>query len=444
METTRLALAGTLALGVLSTPALADSSFVALFDGRSTQGWIQRGGRAPFTVEDGVLVGRTLEGEKNSFLCPPGTYADFVLEFEVWVDPALNSGVQIRSHETPDYRDGVVHGYQVEIDPSPRAWSGGIYDEQRRGWLQNPKDDPAAQKAFRRDEWNRFRIEAKGDRLRTWVNGVAVADLVDGLDRAGFVGFQVHAAKRSGLAVKWRDIRIRELPHQKTGQSPNTLTEEEREAGWRLLWDGRSGWGWRSAQAREFPKQGWEMKDGALTVLGSSGAGAPGGGDILTEASFAAFELKFEFRLTPGANSGVKYYVHTDLEAAKGSAVGLEYQLLDDDRHPDAKRGRDGNRTLASLYDLLPASNTKARPAGEWNAARIVSDGVRVEHWLNGTQVLEYERGTEAFRERIAQSKYQGWPGFGELAAGPILLQDHGDRVSFRNLKIREIPAGTR
>ena len=139
--------AGLAVLVALSAPfaAQADDGWVTLFDGKTTAGWVQRGGKAAYTVEDGVLVGRTVLGEKNSFLSPPKEYADFVLEFEVWVDPKVNSGVQIRSESKPGYRDGVVHGYQIEIDPSERAWSGGIYDEQRRGWLANPKDDPAAQ-----------------------------------------------------------------------------------------------------------------------------------------------------------------------------------------------------------------------------------------------------------------------------------------------------------
>ncbi len=418
----------------------AADSLVPLFDGKTTAGWIQRGGKAAYTVEDGALVGRTVPGERNSFLCPPKEYADFVLEFEVWLDPTVNSGVQIRSESRPDYRNGVVHGYQVEIDPSSRAWSGGIYDEQRRGWLQNPKDDPAAQKAFKAGEWNRYRVEAIGDRIRTWIDGVPVSDLTDGMTRSGFIGFQVHQAKEAGLAVKWRNIRIQELPRAATGLSPNTLTEKERAEGWKLLWDGHTGWGWRSAKGPEFPKQGWEMKDGVLSVVETGGAESRAGGDIVTTASYAAFELKADFRLTPGANSGIKYYVDTDLNKGEGSAIGLEFQLLDDARHPDAKLGRDGNRTLASLYDLIPAAaDKKARPIGEWNEARIVSDGRHVEHWLNGAKVLEYQRGSEAFRRLVAASKYKVWPAFGERPSGPILLQDHGNRVSFRNLKIREL-----
>lgn len=425
----------------LAGPAFAaEGQWTPLFDGKSTAGWVQRGGKAVYTVEDDSLVGRSVVGEKNSFLCPPRDYADFVLEFEVQVDPKLNSGVQIRSLSDPAYRGGVVHGYQVEIDASERGWSGGIYDEQRRGWLAGPPRDPAARhNLFRPGEWNRYRVEANGDRLRTWVNGAAVSDIVDAMTRSGFIGFQVHESGEAGLVVRWRNVRIQEQPRAATGLLPNTLTDEERAAGWRLLWDGLTSWGWRSAKGSEFPKQGWEMKDGVLSVLETGGAESRAGGDIVTQASYAAFELKLEFRLTPGANSGIKYYVDTELNKAEGSAIGLEYQLLDDARHPDAKAGRDGNRTLASLYDLIPAAADKrAKPIGEWNEARIVSDGRHVEHWLNGAKTLEFERGSEAFRALVAISKYKVWPAFGERPDGPILLQDHGNVVSFRNVKLRE------
>jgi hypothetical protein len=223
---------------------------------------------------------------------------------------------------------------------------------------------------------------------------------------------------------------------------PNTLTAAEKQQGWTLLWDGRTTKGWHSAKGPGFPKEGWEIRDGVLSVVETGGGESRAGGDIVTDAAFAAFELKAEFRLTRGANSGLKYYVDTDLNKGEGSAIGLEYQLLDDAVHPDAKMGRDGNRTLASLYDLIPAAaGKKTRPIGEWNEARIVSDGRHVEHWLNGAKVLDYERGSEEFRKLVALSKYKVWPSFGERPRGPILLQDHGNRVSFRNVKIRELKA---
>ena len=226
----------------------------------------------------------------------------------------------------------------------------------------------------------------------------------------------------------------------------NRLTPQEEAAGWRLLWDGKTTEGWRSARAETFPAQGWEIKDGVLTVLASGGPGSAPGGDIITRERYADFEMMADFKITKGANSGIKYFVQPNLDpitgagakAAVGSAIGLEFQVLDDARHPDAKAGRDGNRTMGSLYDLIPAAVGKTpNPIGEWNTARILASGRHVEHWLNGVKVLEYERGSEAFRRLVAQSKFKNIPGFGEWPGGHILLQDHGNTVSFRNLKIR-------
>ena len=189
------------------------AGFVALFDGRTLEGWRRLGGRAEYRVEDGQIVGTTRPGEPNSFLCTERQYEDFVLELEFRVDPELNSGIQIRSNSFPDYHDGRVHGYQVEIDPSQRAWSGGIYDEARRGWLAPLDEASPARQAFRQDGWNRLRIVARGDTLMTWLNGVATARLVDSMTPRGFIGLQVHGVgdRTDPLEVRWRDIRIREL-----------------------------------------------------------------------------------------------------------------------------------------------------------------------------------------------------------------------------------------
>ena len=305
-------------------------------------------------------MGRTVLGEKNSFLCPPKEYADFVLEFEVWVDPKLNSGVQIRSESRPDYRDGVVHGYQIEIDPSERAWSGGIYDEQRRGWLASPKDDPAARKAFKVGEWNRYRVEANGDRLRTWVNDVPVSDLTDGMTRSGFIGFQVHQAKEAGLVVKWRNIRIKELAPRRRPASPRTRSPTPSAAeGWRLLWDGHTTWGWRGAKGKEFPKEGWEIEDGVLSVVETGGAESRAGGDIVTEATLR--RLRPEARVPPDPGRQQRHQVLRRHRAQQGRGLGDRPRVPAPRRraHPDAKVGRDGNRTLASLYDLIPAAAGK-------------------------------------------------------------------------------------
>jgi len=232
--------------------------------------------------------------------------------------------------------------------------------------------------------------------------------------------------------------------------APNTLTDAETSAGWRLLWDGKSSDGWRTPQSERFPVKGWEMTNGVLTVLPSSGGESGGGGDIITKQRFSNFELVVDFKIIEGANSGIKYFVQPNISpidkagkpTAGGSAIGPEYQLLDDLRHPDAKLGRDGNRTLGSLYDLIPASTNKhPNPIGEWNTARIVVTGKHVEHWLNGEKILEYDRGSEKFRKLVAESKFKNIPDFVEWTDGYILLQDHGNRVSFRNVKIRVLAA---
>jgi hypothetical protein len=218
-----------LVLCLLTVPAAADEEgFKPLFDGKTLDGFEQHGGKAKYTVENGEIVGRSVPNTQNSFLCTQKEYGDFILEVEWKVDPKLNSGVQVRSqyYKEPTEIDiggkkykfaaDRVHGYQVEIDPDVergRLWSGGIYDEGRRGWLADLKDNPAASKAFKPNDWNKFRIECKGDSIKTWINGVAAADLKDNLTPKGLIALQVHGvgAREEPMEVRWRNIRIKEL-----------------------------------------------------------------------------------------------------------------------------------------------------------------------------------------------------------------------------------------
>lgn len=438
-------------IGCQST-AKDNTPWVQLFDGKTLNGWSKIGGDATYKVEDGAIVGTTAMNTPNTFLRSDKLYGDFILELEYLVGPSMNSGIQIRSNSFDHYLNGRVHGYQVEIDPSERAWSGGIYDEARRGWLNTMEENPAAQKAFKQNDWNHYRIEAIADTIRTWVNGVPAAYLIDDKTAQGFIGLQVHSIKKQeqeGKQIKWRNIKILTTNlDQYARQSPldpvvtkNNLTIDEKKKGWKMLWDGKTTEGWRGAKLDKFPEKGWVIEDGVLSVLSSGGAESRAGGDIVTKELFSDFELKVDFKLTPGANSGIKYYVDTEINKGPGSSIGLEFQILDDELHPDAKKGNhEGSRTVSSLYDLIKADPRKpVKPIGEWNTAHIKSVDNHVEHWLNGMKVLEYERKSPEYRKLVSESKYVKWKDFGELDRGQILLQDHGDLVSFRNVKIRPL-----
>lgn len=423
----------------------------SLFNGKDLTGWHQLNGKARFSVKDGELVGTTVANEPNSFLATEKEYGDFILEFEFKLQDTMNSGVQFRSQSTADFKNGRVHGYQFEIDPSSRGWSGGIYDEGDRLWLYPVTFNPAAKNAYKHREWNHCRVECIGNTIRTWLNQIPVSYVIDTVVKKGFIALQVHSIKNAseeGREVRFKNIRVqteRLRPGAYTSifirnMVPNSLSVPEKKNGYQLLFDGKTSHNWRRIYQKKFPDQGWEVKNGLLTVQSSNGEEQGFGGDLVSVQSYAAFDLQFEFRLTEGANSGVKYFVQESYDSKGKSGIGLEYQVLDDARHPDAKLGKDGNRTLASLYDLIPRGQVAAalKKIGAWNYGRIiVYPNNHVEHWLNGYKVLEYEKGAPGFMERVAASKYRDWPGFGLWKEGHILLQDHGNEVSYRSIKIK-------
>jgi hypothetical protein len=393
-----------------------ETGWKPLFDGKSLDGWIQRGGKASYSIEDDAIVGRTAPRTPNSFLCTEKDYSDFVLEFEVKVDRNLNSGVQIRSHSRPDYKDGRVHGYQVEIDPSARAVSGGIYDESGRGWLADLKDNERGRKAFNVDDWNRYRVEACGDTFRTFVNGVQTALLVDDVTSSGFIGLQVHATTSTlPLEVRWRNLRIREL--DKPFESP-TLGKPA-PPGAHVLFDGSNLEHW------EKPGGGaasWKLVDGAMEIVGRSGS-------IQTRKSFGDMRLHLEFRTPamPGkagqarANSGV--YIQDRYEV----------QILDSHGVDPVTSGDCG-----AIYKVAAPRVNRSAPPEQWQTFDTDYKAPKFDGSGNkqaSAKVTVLHNGVAIHQDAEISAPTGAALVKGEpKQPGPLVLQDHGDPVQFRNI----------
>jgi Domain of Unknown Function (DUF1080) len=221
---------------------------------------------------------------------------------------------------------------------------------------------------------------------------------------------------------------------EKTGKVKGQLAKSGKDGPWQSLFDGKTLNSWRGFH-QDKPPEGWSVEDGCIKK-----ASGRSGGDLISTGQFSNFELQLEYKISKGGNSGIKYLISESLPPTGRSGVSFEYQVLDDESHPDAKNGVAGNRTSGALYDLIPPGKVKKlKPAGEFNLVKIVVKGNHIEHWLNGVKVVEFNRSTPEFKTLIAQSKYKSIKGFGEAAQGHVLLQDHGDEVWYRNIKIREL-----
>ena len=381
-----------------------DSSWTSLFDGKTLKGWERCNGKAEYRVDNGTIVGTTAAGSPNSFLCTTKEFGDFVLEFETKTEPVLNSGVQIRSHryaaqqavrtfDGKQFLDrtqpaGRVYGYQVEVANEEAGTSGGIYDEARRGWLANIASNPAASKAFKDNQWNRYRIVADGDNVRVWVNDVPCANLTDPIDQTGFIALQVHAFQGDKPAqVRWRNLRI-----QDKGRHV-----------WKPLWDGKTLQGWTPRGGGSF-----RVEDGA--VHAQSLPDDTRIGFVVSDQSFGDITARLRFKMLKG-NSG--YF----LRAEKETLAGYEVEI-------DEAKGTGGfweTGANGRKWVTGPEDNAAVK-AGEWNELTASLHGRRIVFHVNGIKTMELPDDT---------------PGRTE---GHLALQAHGSRrpteIWFKDIEI--------
>ena len=362
-------------MGALAAPAFAaEEGFKPLWNGRDFTGWTQVGGQATYTIEGDQIVGKVGPGP-NTFLRTARTYGDFVLKLEVKLDVPGNSGIQFRSHQR-EGQNGRVFGYQCEIDPSPRAWSAGIYDEARRGWLFPLTGMPEAQKAFKLTDWNELTIQAVGPNIKTWLNGVPCADLVDTMDLEGFIALQVHSGKEG--QIRWRNIRLKEL-----GQSA-----------WKPLWDGTSLAGWKRLGGGD-----WKVADGAIQGTAPQSEARPG--YLMTEKEYGDFAARVKYLAVKG-DSGL-YFRSAPAQDANG-IKGLQAQV-----HPESDAG--------AIYDISgrgwlvrpkPEDVKKWFKPNAWNEMTVVAQGGRITVHVNGIQTAELKNDASARRGRLALQLHGG------------------------------------
>jgi len=367
-----------------------------LFDGKTLDGWEVHSGFAKYQVEDGMIVGTTVKGSPNTFLCTKKRYGDFELEFEVKVDPALNSGVQIRSHVYEKdtkiwmwrvgkkrervHEAGRVYGYQVEISNEQTGTSGGIYDEARKGmWLYDVSKDPIAGKAFKDNQWNKYRVVCMGDSIRTWVNGVPCADLRDTVDQVGFIGLQVHGFRGEGPAqVRWRNIRIKDLGRHV----------------WKPLFDGKSLDGWHI-----IPGGQWEVRDDVIE--GSNVKSDKRHGLLVSDKRYSDFTVRLKFKALKG-NSG--FYFRVD-EVEGGVGIhGFQAEI-------------DESKDVGGLYEtggrgwvVQPSAEDVAKwfKPQEWNQMTVSAHGRRIVVHVNGQKTVELKNDKGRLEGHLALQLHGG------------------------------------
>ncbi|MCS1407701.1 MAG: hypothetical protein M2R45_00861 [Verrucomicrobia subdivision 3 bacterium] len=392
-------------------------------------------------VESGQL--RTMKGGDEVDIITKKEYDNFELVFEWKVTPGANSGVMYRVSEAFDQSWHTGPEYQVLDDlkhhdgKNPLTSAGSFYALVS---AEGKELKPVGQ-------YNKSRIVVNGNWVEHWLNGKKVVALELGSyavrqliakskfsdkprfaqEASGHICFQHHHD-----GVWFRNIEVRELAPRAIpapARRDNRVSKAQREAGWRNLFNGENTNRWRGFLKEGFPEKGWVVEEGTIKHLKRGG-----GGDIVTKGNYQEFDFRFEWKVAPGANSGVKYFI---LEEERRKKIGHEYQIIDDGKHLDALRGPKWQS--AAFYDCFPAKNRVVKPVGEFNASRILVEGDQVEHWLNGVMVLSYRLGSPEVMAAVAKSKFKKVEGFGKLHRGRILLQDHGDEVAYRNLRIKRL-----
>jgi len=360
------------ALFCLAAGLLRAGELMPLFNGTNLDGWVQRGGQAKYTVEEGVIIGTAVKGTGNSFLCTEQEYGDFILELEIKADPELNSGVQIRSHcfdtetsydfggrtiKIPAKR---VHGYQVEVDHRPeRRWSGGIYEEGRREWLfPLPTNSPAGQ-AFRFGEWNRYRIVCLGDSLRTWINGVPAADLVDAETLRGFIALQVHGTETAGLQVRFRNIRLEDLGDHH----------------WQSAWNGEN-----FDDAHIIGKGDWKIESGGV-LHATHARDEAEFGHLVSNATLSDFTVRLKYKAVKG-NSGLYFRIEeTGFSGVSGFQAEIDAEKDAGGLYETNGRGWVSQPSAAEVQKWFKPQ--------EWNTMTVSAHGRRLTVNVNGHKSAE-------------------------------------------------------
>jgi hypothetical protein len=415
-------------ISILSAALLTASTAIAgewteLFNGKDLAHWENPYDWGKAKIVDGEIHLST--EKKKWFLSTRKEYSDFIFEVEVKMpEGKCNSGFLFRSHKSKNK----MFGYQAEVDPSERNWSGGLYDEGRRRWFISPNRDHAtsneakeqsiaafrerAGDCFKRHDWNKYRIECRGDHIRISVNGVTTTDIHDQKDAKGYIALQHHGEK--GQIYRFRNIRIMDLT------ADDTIADSA-PSEWTSLFASGDFSDWTNIKGQPVG-EGWSIENDIIHRSGKRP------GDIITKQHYRNFELRFNWMISEAGNSGVKYRTRGPL--------GLEYQILDDAKHKDRENP---THRAGSLYELVAAPDDKPlKPVGKWNHARIVANGNTIQHWLNGEKVAGIEIGSEDWNTKFSSSKYSQHKDFGSWT-GPILLQDHNDEVWYRNVQIREL-----